>query len=213
MLIFLWNVDTKEYLRTQEAQKNPKRPTEYLMPVNSTTEQIPDIKENEVIIWGGQHWKVEPDFRGLKMVNSDMIPQDVTEYGTLPNGYVLITDTQIELLEVKGNNYFIILNGELVENPNYEKEQEEKEKIRIAMLNMTKYDFYKYVCKPNGITYVQLMQFVNAEDEIAAAWNLCERVYRGDELLLPAIQKVIPTMTDSELTKIFLEVNNDNING
>lgn len=213
MLVFLWNTDTKEYLRTQEAQKNPKRPTEYLMPANSTTEQIPNILENQVIVWGGEHWKVEPDFRGQYMVNSDMTPEEVKDFGKLPTGYVIISAEQIELLNQKGTNYFIIKDGELIKNPDYEKEEEEKEKQRIAMLNMTKYDFFKLVCKPYGITYAQLLQFVNANEDISAAWNLCERVYRGDELLLPAIKQVIPTMTDELLTQIFEEVNNDNING
>lgn len=213
MLVFLWNTDTKEYLRTQEAQKNPKRPTEYLMPANSTTEQIPNILENQVIVWGGEHWKVEPDFRGQYMVNSDMTPEEVKDFGKLPTGYVIISAEQIELLNQKGTNYFIIKDGELIKNPDYEQEEAEKEKQRIAMLNMTKYDFFKLVCKPYGITYAQLLQFVNANEDISAAWNLCERVYRGDELLLPAIKQVIPTMTDELLTQIFEEVNNDNING
>lgn len=213
MLVFLWKEDTKEYLRAQEAQKNPKRPTEYLMPANSTTEQIPDIAENQVIVWGGEHWKVEPDFRGQYMVNSDMIPEEVKDFGELPSGYVVISAEQIEILKEKGTNYFIIQDGELIKNPDYEKEEEEKEKKRIAMLNMTKYDFFKLVCKPYGITYAQLLQFVNVNEDVAAAWNLCERVYRGDELLLPAIKQVIPTMTDELLTQIFEEVNNDNING
>lgn len=213
MLVFLWNTDTKEYLRTQEAQKNPKRPTEYLMPANSTTEQIPDITENQVIVWGGEHWKVEPDYRGKYMVNSNMIPEEVKDFGKLPTGYVIISAEQIELLNEKGSNYFIIKDGELIKNPDYEQEEAEKEKQRIAMLNMTKYDFFKFVCKPYGITYAQLLQFVNSNEDVAAAWNLCERVYRGDELLLPAIKQVIPTMTDELLTQIFEEVNNDNING
>lgn len=213
MLIFLWNTDTKEYLRMQEAQRNPKRPTDYLMPANSTTEQIPNITENQVIVWGGEHWKVEPDFRGQYMVDSNMIPEEVKNFGKLPTGYVAISAEQIELLNQKGQNYFIIKDGELIKNPDYEKEEEKKEKQRIAMLNMTKYDFFKFVCKPYGITYVQLVQFVNSTEETAAAWDLCERVYRGDELLLPAIKQVIPTMTDKKLTEIFEGVNNDNING
>lgn len=213
MLLFLWNTETNEYLRTQEAQKNPKRPAEYLMPANSTTEQIPNITENQVIIWGGEHWAVLPDFRGQYMVDSDMYPELVKVYGALPDGYTIISAEQIAMLEVKGQNYYIIDNGEVVLNPNYEQEQAEKERERISMLNMTKYDFYKYVCQPNNISYQQLIQFVNSNDEVAAAWNLCERVYRGDELLLPAIKQVIPTMTDELLTQIFERVNNDNING
>ena len=215
MLIFIWDSKTKEYLRTQEAQRNPKRPTDYLMPANSTTEQIPNIGANEVIVWGGEHWKVEPDFRGQYMVDSVMAPTLVKDFGELPEGYAIITPEQIQLLQEKGTNYFIIENGVLVLNPNYEQEQAEKEAQRIAMLNMTKYDFFKYVCQPYNISYQQLITFVNSSDEIAAAWNLCERVYRGDELLSSAVKQVIPTMTDDELTRIFEEVNqevNDNDN-
>lgn len=217
MLIFLWNSETKEYLRTQEAQRNPKRPTDYLMPANSTTEQIPNIEENEVIVWGGEHWEVKPDFRGQYMVDSNMLPQLVRNLGELPEGFVIITPEQILLLQEKGRNYFVIFGGELVKNPNYEQEEEEKETKRIALLNMTKYDFYKYVCQPYNIGYQQLIAFVNSNDDIAAAWNLCERVYRGDELLFNAVKQVIPTMTDEELTRIFEEVNqgvnnNDNSN-
>jgi hypothetical protein len=203
MLIYLWNTETREYLRNQEAQKNPKRPGEYLMPANATTEQIPDIKDNEVIVWGGEHWEVKPDFRGKYMVNADMIPTQIRDYGELPEGFVLITPEQIQLLLEKGKNYFIIFDGELIKNPNYEKEEEEKEQEHIAMLNMTKYDFYKLICQPNGISYQRLMQLVNSSDDIAAAWNLCERVYRGDETLISAIKMYLPSMTDEELTRIF----------
>lgn len=213
MLIFIWNSETKEYLGAQEAQRNPKRPTEYLMPANSTTEQIPNIGENEVIVWGGEHWEVKADFRGQLAVNKDGLFLIVTEIGNLPDGYVHCTREQEQLIYEKGSNYFIIIDDKLVPNPNYEKEEAEKENHRIAMLNMTKYDFFKYVCQPYNITYVQLMQFVNSSDDIAAAWNLCERVYRGDELLATAVKQVIPTMTDEELTRIFEEVNNnDNSN-
>lgn len=205
MLIFLWNEKTKEYLRRQKAQKNPKRPEEYLMPANSTTIQPPLIQELQVNVWSEDHWEIKPDYRGFFMVNSDMTPEIIKEFGDLPKGYALITPEQIQTLWEKGQNYYIIVDGKLIINPDYEKEQEEKEKKRIAMLNMTKYDFFKYICKPNNITYQELLMFVNSNDDIAAAWNLCERVYRGDILLNEAIKKVIPTMTDEELTRIFEE--------
>lgn len=203
MLIFLWNAETKEYLRTQKAQINPKRPNEYLMPANSTTEQIPDISINQVIVWNGEHWTVKNDYRGQYMVDHEMIPEIIRNFGELPDGYVLISENQLKTLEERGANYFIIVDGKLVKNPDYIKEQEEKEQKRISHLNMTKYDFFKYVCKPNNITYQELMQFVNSNDDIAAAWNLCERVYRGDELLANAVKQVIPTITDETLTTIF----------
>lgn len=105
---------------------------------------------------------------------------------------------------------YAIENGILIENPNKDeeiakREQEEAERAakELAMLNMTKYDFYKHICKPNGISYTELMQFVNSDEEIAAAWNLCERVYRGDELLFNCIKQVIPDITEEILDTIF----------
>ena len=207
MLIYLWDNLTKKYLRTQKAQINPKKPTEYLMPANSTTEQIPSIGKNQAAFWNGEHWEVQNDFTGQYMVNADMIPELIYFYGDLPIGYILITEEQIKTLEEKGRNYFIIEEGKLIKNPDYEKEQEEKEKKRIAMLNMTKYDFFKNICKPYNITYQKLMQFVNSNDDIAAAWNLCERVDRGDNILISAVKTVIPSMTEDKLTEIFETVN------
>ncbi len=203
MLIYLWNTETKEYLKYQEAQKNPKRPGEYLMPANSTTEQIPDVSENQTIIYNGEHWEIIPDFRGKYMVNSEMFPVEVTKFGDLPEGYVLIAPEQIELLRQKGQNYFVISDNKLIKNPNYEQEEKEKEQKRIAKLNMTKYDFFKLVCLPNGISYQKLMELVNSNDDTAAAWNLCSAVYRGDELLINSIKTYLPDISDDELTKIF----------
>lgn len=86
-----------------------------------------------------------------------------------------------------------------------EEEKELEEKERVAKLSMTKYDFYKYVCKPYGITYPTLLQFVNSNDDIAAAWDLCARVYRGDELLCANITRFVPAVTADVLDVIFKE--------
>lgn len=82
-------------------------------------------------------------------------------------------------------------------------EVEAVEKLRIGNLKMTKYDFYKKVCKPYGISYDDLMLAINSNEETKAAWNLCNHVYRGDSLLNAYVKQVIPDMTDEELTEIF----------
>ena len=81
------------------------------------------------------------------------------------------------------------------------------ERERISKLSMTKYDFYKLVCKPNDIEYQDLITMVNSNDEVAAAWNLCERIYRGDETLCKYVKQFIPSITDDELDRIFLSIN------
>lgn len=87
-----------------------------------------------------------------------------------------------------------------------QKEQEERE--RISMLSVTKLDFLKYVCKPNGITYTKLMEIINSNENLQEVWNLCERVYRDDEFLNKYIAEYIPNLTSDELDRIFMEINN-----
>ena len=86
-----------------------------------------------------------------------------------------------------------------------EEAQKQAELERIGKLKMTKYDFYKYIVKPYGLTYAQLEQMVSVNDEVKAAWDLCNHVFRGDTTLNAYIKTVIPTITDEALTEIFIE--------
>ena len=73
------------------------------------------------------------------------------------------------------------------------------------MLHMTKQDFFNYVCKPYGVTYSQLEAIVAGNDDLRAAWNLCNHVYRGNEQLNNYILTVLPALTAEKLTEIFEE--------
>jgi hypothetical protein len=121
----------------------------------------------------------------------------------LGDDIVFYVDMGFELLDVEQSDIdgFYYLAEKCPMKTEEQKEIEEKE--RIAKLSMTKYDFFKYVCSPYGITYAKLTDFVASSDEVAAAWNLCARVYRGDETLCKSIKKVIPVMTDNKLDEIF----------
>lgn len=137
---------------------------------------------------------IQTDAKGNLMAYGDnpflgytkRVVTDYTDYFKNPEKYIY--NAEIEDFE---------------ENPNYKEVVALKEKERIAKLAMTKYDFFKYVCSPYGITYAKLTEFVTSSDEVAAAWNLCARVYRGDEILCKSIKKVIPVMTDNKLDEIF----------
>lgn len=121
----------------------------------------------------------------------------------LGNDIVFYVDMGFELLDVEQSDIdgFYYLAEKCPIKTEEQKEIEEKE--RVAKLSMTKYDFFKYVCSPYGITYAKLTEFVTSSDEVAAAWNLCARVYRGDETLCKYIKQVIPVMTDNKLDEIF----------
>lgn len=151
------------------------------IPSNGTLEIPPECGENETVVFN-DGWKIVKDYRFThKMYKTDgtkYIIENIEELGEIPEGWKLITN---ELAE------------------------EYAERNRINSLNMTKYDFYKYVCVPNDITYTNLITLVNSDENIAAAWNLCERVYRGDEDLIKTVKKHIPTITDEILDELFIE--------
>jgi hypothetical protein len=121
----------------------------------------------------------------------------------LGDDIVFYVEMGFELLDVEQSDIdgFYYLAEKCPMKTEEQKEIEEKE--RIAKLSMTKYDFFKYVCSPYGVTYAKLTEFVTSSDEVAAAWNLCARVYRGDETLCKSIKQVIPVMTDNKLDEIF----------
>lgn len=81
--------------------------------------------------------------------------------------------------------------------------KKQKEAERKAKLHITKYDFYQYVCKPCGISYALLTDFVNSSDEIKAAFELCNHIYRGNTVFIDAIKQFAPSITDEQLDLIF----------
>lgn len=100
-------------------------------------------------------------------------------------------------------SHYSIEDNEIVYNENWQTEAKQKDKERIAMLHITKLDFYEYVLKPHGIYYSQLLQVLNSDEELAATFDLCNHIYRGNEKLNQYIFSQIPDMTEEQLTEIF----------
>ena len=188
MLIYNYDAITKEYTGHEEASLDPEETKVqgkdiYLIPANATTEVPNKTEENQVNIFETGHWAIESDFRGQKMVSETMIPENVNFIGALPEGYVLITQEQIELLNEKGTNYFIIQNGKLIVNPNYEKEQAEKERERISHLTCTKRVFV-LMLEQLGLDYFeQIEPLINANRQARLEWSLCVELERSNPLL------------------------------
>lgn len=123
MLIYNYDEFTKEYTGYCEADLDPAESKAqgkdvYLIPAYATDVKPPKAKTNEVVIYDNG-WKIEADFRGQYIVNEDMKPQLVTEIGELPEGYIVITETQAKKIE-QDTLYYIISDGHLIKNPNYE---------------------------------------------------------------------------------------------
>jgi hypothetical protein len=103
--------------------------------------------------------------------------------------------------------HYLIQNGEIILNENWEQEEIQAEQERIAKLRITKRDFYLYVLKPFEISYAQLLQIIGTDEELQAAWDLCAYVYRGDEYLNSFLFGHIPDLTEDYLTQVFEEHN------
>ncbi len=209
MYCYKYNPITLEYVGSVNAPLDPETTKTtgkecYSLPLNTTFTKPPQTNKFKTALYNEENdnWDVVPDYRGELIVNSSMNIKIVQQIGALPEGYIPISEQEAEII-TNDPLYYIIDNGELIENPNYEEDKAKQEAERVARLSMTKYDFYKVVCKPNGIDYQQVMALINSNDDIAAAWNFCERVYRGDELLNTYIKQFIPSITDAILDEIF----------
>ena len=68
----------------------------------------------------------------------------------------------IEVTEEIFNNIekYIYQDGEVVLNPNYEQEQEAKEKERIAMLSLTRGDVFRGLLQAKGVTRAEIRSLI-----------------------------------------------------
>lgn len=92
-----------------------------------------------------------------------------------------IEETENALLALEQNE--IVENGEAVVDEDYEETQNQIEANRVKLLSMTKLDFFKHVLSPAGIGYSDLQSVLDENPDMKVAWELCSRVYRGDENL------------------------------
>ena len=209
MFYYSYDPYTKEYTGKGEADINPEATKRaghdvYWAPAYATLDEPPIFEDNRVAIFDeeAQKWIAKVDYRGQYICDNDLNVLVVSELGEIPEGYILITQEQFDQIQ-NDFDWFIVKDGKLIKNPDYDKIKEKKHKAHIMKLAMTKYDFFKYVCLPNDITYPQLLQMVQSNEEVAAAWDLCWLVFRGDEVLCSYIFEYLPILTEEALNEIF----------
>ena len=107
------------------------------------------------------------------------------ETGELSKSNCVITNMIcIEIPEDIYNNLerYMYSDGEVVINPNYEKEQEEKEKERISHLKCTK-RVLALMLQEVGISYNQLKALIATNEQAQLEWDLCVELERCNPLL------------------------------
>jgi hypothetical protein len=113
-----------------------------------------------------------------------------TEFEELTNDIALINN--LEEYEVgatefedyhPSNNKYVLADGEIVLNPNYEEEIAQKERERIAKLSCTKRDF-ALMLQELGVDYfTTLKPLIESNLQAQLEWELCERLYRFNPML------------------------------
>jgi hypothetical protein len=135
---YSYNQNTFEYIGKNTAYLDPEETRisgydVYTLPAFASFEEPPKISDNQVIIYDKENftWKIEPDYRGMYQVNEDMEPEEVKNYGELPEGYIPITEAQALKIE-EDPLYYVIDNNKLVINPEYNE-------IRLEQSRQAKY--------------------------------------------------------------------------
>ena len=86
---------------------------------------------------------------------------------------------------------YIYLNGEIVLNPNFEDEQEQKEKERIAKLSLTRGDVFRALYQAKQVTRTQIRALIENNELISEAqrelalidFDEALNFYRGNTLI------------------------------
>lgn len=122
----LFTVKEQAYLDELESAKQGK--DVYFCPEMATLDELPELSENQCAhIKADNTWEVLPDYRHKFVCDEKLNISEVTYIGEIKDGYVLLTDEQIETIR-NDSIYYIVKDGELIENPNYEEEKAAKNK-------------------------------------------------------------------------------------
>jgi hypothetical protein len=130
MLVYNYDKFTKEYTGYEEAALNPEETKiqghdVYLIPANATDVKPPKTAEHETVLYNNG-WEKVADYRNEYIVNDDMQPFKYDKLGDLPEGYICITEAQAKKIQ-EDDLYYVISDGGLIPNPNYEEEKQARE--------------------------------------------------------------------------------------
>ena len=202
MLFYSYDSKTKEYLGSEEAYLDPEETKVqgqdvYCLPANATFTKPPKTKEHQTVVFN-DGWSKVADYRGEYIVNSDMNPFIYNKLGNLPDGYIYITSEQANKI-YEDDLYYIIQDGELINNPNYEAEKAEQEQERISHLKCTKRVFV-LMLEQLGLDYFeQIEPLINANRQAKLEWSLCVELERSNPLLnvIGAELNITPAQIDN----------------
>ena len=153
MFIYFYDKDTKEYLGSAPADKDPvasERTGDFvpLIPAYAVLIKPPAILDNQIQVFNTDknEWEIFSDYRkNFCKIDKDLNVSEITEIGDIISDYILVTkDIAEEIKKLKDK--FKIENNKIVQKSDeeYEKEQFEKAKQLKYRENEEKSDYARY---------------------------------------------------------------------
>lgn len=170
MKIYNYKEDTKEYLNSIEAYEDPeasRRQGKFIpmMPANSTLLAPPDYDpQNQIPVFENGQWIIKADYRkNYKKVTDEFITEYIKDIGDITDGYVVTKELADEI--DKNPDMFKIENGKVLKKSDeeYAEFEAEREKERIANLNLTAADVERAIYKAKGIDFDDVIRLVEAQ--------------------------------------------------
>lgn len=99
---------------------------------------------------------------------------------------------------------YVVQDGLLVDNPNYNEDKAAQRKAQINLLTCTK-RVMALVLQEYGVSYATLKQLIAANEQAQLEWDLCERLERSNPLLNIFGKQL--GITEEQIDNIFLYAN------
>lgn len=184
--IYNYHPITLEYLNSQNAELDPaelqinnkKVP---LVPSYATLIKPQATGDYKTAIFNENSWEIVDDFRGLYMVDETMQPSIIRDLGALPEGYATATEEQATKI-LEDDLYYIISDGALIVNPNYEADKAAREAERVSHLKCTKREVFLALYRDKGITPEQIKEQITNPEAIIE-FEYASDYYRGNPLI------------------------------
>lgn len=190
MLVYHYSRFTKEYVSQSEADSDPAETEKQghfvpLVPAYATLLEVPSYSSyDEIPVFETNKWVVKDDFRkNFKKVDNNLDVFDITTIGE-QEGYIVVTNELAE--DIKADkSWYKIVDGEIVKKTQKEHDDEEaeKERQRIANLTCTKREFILMLEALQLNYFTQIKPAIEANRQAALEWELCERLLRSNELI------------------------------
>ena len=183
MLGYIYDKDTKEFLKSVIIQENPKHAGEYLMPDNCTLIEPKNFSTGTATCFINGNWIEITDHRKHYQVNLETLEFTIVDYlGDAQEGYQFITDEVYADYQTDNEKYKVIdgVFTDISDTEEYQEILRRRERERIAKLHLTRGDVFRALLLDSGVTREQIRQKIEALPEETQKQQTAKELARID---------------------------------